>query len=98
MNKRDMQQLKASIAKDLVQGQNDNSATRDLLKRYVPLNGIVSKPEPEIRNEMPVENCLAQRASLAPHDTVARGATINVDDLKIKIIIIIKKRRNRNWR
>ena len=49
MNKRDMQQLKASIAKDLVQGQSDNSATRDLLKQYVPLNGIVSKPEPEIQ-------------------------------------------------
>ena len=32
MNKRDMQQLKASIAKDLIQGQSDNSATRDLAK------------------------------------------------------------------
>ncbi len=56
MNKRDMQQLKASIAKDLFQGQGYNSATRDLLKQYVPLNGIVSKPEPDIRRDKPVEN------------------------------------------
>ena len=89
MNKRDMQQLKASIARDLVQGQGDNSATRDLLKQYVPLNGIVSKPEPEIRHEMPVENCLAPRATVAqndipawhgatvaPHATLARHATV----------------------
>jgi hypothetical protein len=89
MNKRDMQQLKASIARDLIQGQGDNSATRDLLKQYVPLNGIVSKSEPEIRQEMPVENCLAPRATVAqddlpawhgatvvPHATLARHATV----------------------
>lgn len=77
MNKRDMQQLKASIAKDLIQGQGDNSATRDLLKQYVPLNGIVSKPEPEIRQEMPVENCLAPRATVAQDDIPAwHGATV----------------------
>jgi hypothetical protein len=98
-----------TLAIDL--GQGDNSATRDLLKQYVPLNGIVTKPEPEIRHEMPVENCLASRAivapratlapraSLAPHATVARGATIKNDDDDIKIKkIIIKGRRNRNWR
>jgi hypothetical protein len=72
-----MQQLKASIAKDLVQGQGDNSATRDLLKQYVPLNGIVSKPEPDIRHEMPVENCLAPRATVAQNDIPAwHGATV----------------------
>ena len=71
MNKRDMQQLKASIAKDLVQGQGDNSATKDLLKQYVPLNGIVSKPEPEIRNEKPVENCITPRATIAQNDIPA---------------------------
>jgi len=77
-----MQQLKASIARDLVQGQGDNSATRDLLKQYVPLNGIVSKPEPDIQQEMPVENCLAPRTTVAQNDipawhgaTVAHGAT-----------------------
>jgi hypothetical protein len=77
MNKKDMQQLKASIAKDLIQGQSDNSATRDLLKQYVPLNGIVSKPEPDIRQEMPVENCLAPRATVAQNDIPAwHGATV----------------------
>jgi len=89
MNKRDMQQLKASIVKDLIQGQGDNSATRDLLKQYIPLNGIVSKPDPDIRPEMPVENCQAprdtvaqndipawHRATVAPHATLARHATV----------------------
>jgi hypothetical protein len=72
-----MQQLKASIAKDLVQGQGDNSATRDLLKQYIPLNGIVSKPDPDIRPEMPVENCLAPRATVAQDDIPAwHGATV----------------------
>ncbi len=74
MNKRDMQQLKASIARDLVQGQGDNSATRDLLKQYVPLNGIVSKPGHDIH---PVENCLAPRATVAQNDIPAwHGATV----------------------
>ena len=77
MNKRDIQQLKASIARDLVQGQGDNSATRDLLKQYVPLNGIVSKPEQEIQLEMPVENCRAPRATVAQNDISAwHGATL----------------------
>ncbi len=77
MNKRDMQQLKASIAKDLIQGQRDNSATRDLLKQYVPINGIVSKPKPEMGNEMPVENCIAPRATVAQDDIPAwHGATV----------------------
>jgi hypothetical protein len=71
-----MQQLKASIARGLVQGQSDNSATRDLLKQYVPLNGIVSKPEPDIRHKMPVENCIAPRATVAPYATLARHATL----------------------
>jgi hypothetical protein len=77
MNKRDIQQLKASIAKDLIQGQGDNSATRDLLKQYIPLNGIVSKPDPEIQPPAPVENCLAPRATVAQNDIPAwHGATV----------------------
>jgi hypothetical protein len=77
MNKRDMQQLKASIAKDLIQGQSDNSATRDLLQQYVPLNGIVSKPDPEIQPPAPVENCIAPRATVAQNDISAwHGATV----------------------
>jgi hypothetical protein len=77
MNKRDMQQLKASIAKDLIQGQSDNSATRDLLKQYVPLNGIVSKPELEIPPQIPVENRLVSRATVAQNNIPAwHGATV----------------------
>jgi hypothetical protein len=69
-----MQQLKASIANDLVRGQGDNSATRDLLKQYVPIDGIVSKPEPDIP---PVENCMAPRATVARNDISAcHGATV----------------------
>ena len=40
MNKRDKAQLKASIAKDLVQGQGEHSPTRELLRQYAPLEGI----------------------------------------------------------
>jgi hypothetical protein len=80
-----MQQLKASIARDLVQGQNENSATRELLKQYVPLNGIISSPEGDTSLPQSVENCLAPHASLAPHATVARGATHKYDDDDIKI-------------
>jgi hypothetical protein len=77
MNKRDMQQLKASIARDLVQGQGDNSATRDLLKQYVPLNGIVSKPESNAQPQVPVENCMAPHATVAQNDIPAwHGATV----------------------
>jgi hypothetical protein len=77
MNKRDMQQLKASIARDLVQGQGENSATRDLLKQYVPLNGIVSSPGGDTSPPQPVENCLAPRATVAQNDIPAwHGATV----------------------
>jgi hypothetical protein len=77
MNKRDMQQLKASIARDLVQGHVDNSATRDLLKQYVPLNGIINKLEPDIRHQTPVENCIAPRATVVQNDIPAwHGATV----------------------
>ena len=42
---------------------------RDLLKQYVPLNGIVGNPEPDIRHEMPVQNCLALHA-IAWHEAL----------------------------
>ena len=45
MNKRDMQQLKASIAKDLVQGQGEHSPTKELLKQYAPLEWVVTGPD-----------------------------------------------------
>ena len=81
MNKRDSDQLRASIAKDLVQGQGEHSPTKELLKQYAPLEGIVTTPAPDISRRPgsapPVEN------SLAPHATVAQkehspwhGATV----------------------
>src|SRR5437763_2196401 len=81
MNKRDREQLRASIAKDLVQGQGEHSPTKELLKQYAPLEGIVTTPAPDISRRPgsahPVEN------SLAPHATVAQkehspwhGATV----------------------
>src|SRR5436309_924034 len=70
MNKRDREQLRASIAKDLVQGQGEHSPTKELLKQYAPLEGIVTTPAPDIwrrpGSAQPVEN------SLAPHATVAQ--------------------------
>ena len=81
MNKRDREQLRASIAKDLVQGQGEHSPTKELLKQYAPLEGIITTPAPDISRRpgsaQPVEN------SLAPHATVAQkehspwhGATV----------------------
>ncbi len=81
MNKRDREQLRASIAKDLGQGQGEHSPTKELLKQYAPLEGIVTTPAPDISRRpgsaQPVEN------SLAPHATVAQkehspwhGATV----------------------
>ena len=70
MNKRDRDQLRASIAKDLVQGQGPPSPTRELLKHYSPLEGIVTGPETDDSlRAAPVEN------TLAPDATVAQGAS-----------------------
>ena len=64
MNKKDRDQLRASIAKDLVQGQGPLSPTRELLKHYSPLEGIVTGPT------------LARSAPSAWHGaTVVRPAT-----------------------
>src|SRR5207249_2158736 len=70
MNKRDREQLRASIAKDLGQGQGEHSPTKELLKQYAPLEGIITTPALHISRRPgsapPVEN------SLAPHATVAQ--------------------------
>src|SRR6266542_1682987 len=70
MNNRVREQLKASIAKDLVQGQGEHSPTKELLRQYVPLEGIITTPSPDVSwrpgSVQPVEN------SLAPHATVAQ--------------------------
>jgi len=48
MNKRDTEQLRASIAKDLVQGQGEQSPTRELLKQYAPLEGVITPSPPDV--------------------------------------------------
>lgn len=73
-----MQQLKATIARDLVQGQGEHSPTKELLKQYVPLEGIITTPvlgETSRGARVPVENTMAPRATEAPHATVARRAS-----------------------
>src|SRR5438552_2620755 len=70
MKKRDREQLRASIAKDLVQGQGVHSPTKELLRQYTPLEGVITTPAPDVSRRSgsahPVEN------SLAPHATVAQ--------------------------
>ncbi len=69
MNKRDRQQLKASIARDLIQGQGEHIATRELLKQYAPLEGVITTPAagtpPPPRPAPPVEKTLAHNAAVA---------------------------------
>ena len=88
MNKRDTDQLRASIAKDLVQGPPP--PTRELLKYYSPLEGVVTAPETDDSlRAKPVENTLApdatlalsapsawHRARVARHATLAPHATV----------------------
>src|SRR5881396_1720306 len=91
MKKRDREQLRASIAKDLVQGQGEHSPTKELLRQYTPLAGVVTTPNlpPQPGRAQPVENSLApratvaqkhnspwHRATVAPATTVASGATV----------------------
>ncbi len=71
MNKRNREQLKASIARDLVEGQGEHSATRDLLKQYAPLEGIVT-PSASKNGARPERHHLVEK-STAPHATVARN-------------------------
>jgi hypothetical protein len=81
MNKRDREQLRASIAKDLVERQGSPSPTRELLKDYSPLEGIVTGPETDdsVRAE-PVENTLAGDATVARNEESAwHGATVAQD-------------------
>src|SRR5262245_13168008 len=87
MNKRNREQLRAAIANDLVQVQGGHSPTRELLRQYAPLEGIITKSGPDILPEpgcgKPVENSLAPHATVAPNDsspwhraTVAQDATV----------------------
>jgi len=82
MNKRDREQLRASIARDLIQGQGGNSPTRELLRQYAPLQGVISsagEPAPT-RGSEPVENTLAGDATVARNEESAwHGATVAQD-------------------
>jgi len=70
MNKKDREQLRASIARDLVQGQGEHSPTKELLKQYALLEGIVNRQAAEISPQpgrsAPVENSMALHATVAP--------------------------------
>src|SRR4030042_2136876 len=72
MNKRDRQQLKASIARDLSQGQGEHTATKELLRQYAPLEGVVTVPAggrvAQPRPARPVEKILAPPATVAPEE------------------------------
>lgn len=79
MNKRDMRQLRASVARDLIQGQGEHTATRDLLKQYAPLEGVVTVPgeRKSPRPLAPVEKSMASDATVAPNDCSPRhGAKV----------------------
>jgi hypothetical protein len=68
MNKRNQEQLRASIASDLSQGKRNPSATTELLRQYAPLNGLLTSPvATDPSSSLPVEK------SLAPHATVVQG-------------------------
>ncbi len=84
MNKRDREQLRTSIARDLIEGQGEHSPTRELLKQYAPLEGVLTVPP--ANQGRPVEKTLAPRATVARNDdsawhgaTVARDATVAPD-------------------
>src|SRR6266496_4400656 len=84
MNKRDREQLRASIAKDLVQGQGEHSPTRDLLRQYAPLEGIITSPASTVSRltagTLPVENSLAAPATVARNaHSPWHGATVAGD-------------------
>ncbi len=81
MNRRDREQLRATIAKDLAEGQGEHCPTRELLKQYAPLDGILTAPEsddsPGFPQAAPVENSMAPRATVARNDGSAwHGATV----------------------
>jgi hypothetical protein len=89
MNKKIREQLRACIAKDLIQGQGQHYPTKELLKQYVPLEGIITTPASDVSSvpgSVPVENTMAPHATVAPHAltmaqdaTVAPGATVAGD-------------------
>src|SRR6266581_8699562 len=79
MKKRDREQLRASIAKDLIQGQGVNSPTKEFLRQYAPLEGVITTQAiaPQPGHALPVENSLAPPATVAQkHNSPWHGATV----------------------
>jgi hypothetical protein len=81
MNKRERELLRESIARDLIQGQGGSSPTRELLKQYAPLQGIITPDTPEEPSSSPhpepVENTMAGAATVARNDDSAwNSATV----------------------
>jgi hypothetical protein len=80
MNKKTREQLRACIAKDLIQGQGQHYPTKALLKHYVPLEGIITTPASDVSSvpgSVPVENTMAPHATVALHaHTMAQDATV----------------------
>jgi len=86
MNKRNREQLRASVASDLAQGKRTPSATKELLKQYAPLEGVLSPVDDNALSSPAVEKSLASHATVAGeshsawHDaTVAAAATLASD-------------------
>jgi hypothetical protein len=98
MNKKTREQLRACIARDLIQGQGQHYPTKELLKQYVPLEGIVTTPASEVSSQpgpVPVENTMAPHATVAPRAlamaqdaTVAPGATVAGDATMAQYAIV----------
>jgi hypothetical protein len=92
MNKRDREQLRASIARDLVEGQGEHSPTKELLRQYAPLDGVVTKPS----NTTPVEKSLASHATVALgrpspwHDATEAQAATASPDARVERYAVVK--------
>ncbi len=93
MNKKDREQLRESIARDLIEGQGSSSPTRELLKLYAPLEGIVSTAGPS--SFEPVENTMAGGATVARNEesawhgaTVARNARVEPDATQARYAMV----------
>jgi hypothetical protein len=86
MNKRDREQLRASIARDLVQGQGEHSPTKELLKQYAPLEGVITTPAGSNVRSGPAD---AVEKATAHHATVVQGATV-APDATVERLAVVK--------
>ncbi|NLT65958.1 MAG: hypothetical protein GXX84_05085 [Acidobacteria bacterium] len=99
MNKRDREQLRASIAKDLVQGQGEHSPTKELLKQYAPLEGVVttpaaarvrSAPAAPVEKSAALHATVAQRGPSAWHDATEAPFTTIAPDARVERLAVVK--------